>query len=286
LKQGVNAADYGVRSAEASLKEAKDNLSKTILISPVDGIVSKLGVEKGERVVGTSQMAGTEMMIIANLNDMEVDADVSENDIVRVSKGDTAIIDIDAFNEKKFRGVVIEVASSANTVGAGTDQVTNFSVKIRILKGSYADLMKGAVSPFRPGMSATVEIRTRKSGLVLSVPIQSVTTRDESIVKLNKSKEKKDEDDDNNVKKASDSKAAPTNEIVTECVFLTQSGKAVQRKVKTGIQDNNYIEIISGLKEGDEVIDGPYSAVSRILEDGNRIEVVAKDKLFEVAEEK
>lgn len=284
LKQNVNAAEFSVKSSEASLKEAKDNLSKTILMSPVDGIVSKLNVEKGERVVGTSQMAGTEMMIIANLNDMEVNADVSENDIVRVTKGDTAIIDIDAFNEKKFRGVVTEVASSANTTGVGTDQVTNFSVKIRILKESYTELLKDNTSPFRPGMSATVEIRTKKSPSVMSVPIQSVTTRDESIVKENDKKMNKE--DDGNVKKIDNTKAVSKDIVITECVFIVLNGKSVQRTVKTGIQDNNYIEILSGLKEGEEVIDGPYSAVSRTLKDGDKIEVVTKEKLFESVQEK
>lgn len=284
LKQNVNAAEYSVKSSEASLKEAKDNLSKTILISPVDGIVSKLNVEKGERVVGTSQMAGTEMMIIANLNDMEVNADVSENDIVRVAKGDTAIIDIDAFNEKKFRGLVTEVASSANTMGVGTDQVTNFSVKIRIIKESYTELIKDKMSPFRPGMSATVEIRTKKSPSVLSVPIQAVTTRDESVLK-EKEKNNKQEDD-GNAKKIDETKSVSKNTVITECVFIIQNGKAVQRTVKTGIQDNSYIEILSGLKDGEELIDGPYSAISRILKDGNKIEVVTKEKLFEAVQEK
>jgi len=276
LMQNVNAAEYNIKSAEASLKESKDNLSKTVLISPVDGIVSKLAIEKGERVVGTTQMAGTEMMIIANLNDMEINADVSENDIVRVSKGDTAIIDIDAFNDKKFKGVVTEVSSSANTVGVGTDQVTNFSVKIRLLRESYVELIKGKISPFRPGMSATVDIRTRKSFSKLSVPIQAVTTRDEKIGNAA----------DSHQKTGSDVKNTAAKNVVSECVFVYEKGKAKQRKVKTGIQDNNYIEIISGLKEGEEIIDAPYSAVSKILVDGNQVEKVEKDKLFESTEGK
>ena len=183
-KADVQAAKFNVKSAEASVKEAKDNLFKTTVFSPVDGTVSKLNVELGERVLGTSQMTGTEIMRIANLNSMEVSVDVNENDINRLSIGDTAIVEVDAFLDQSFKGVVTEIANSASVVGASADQVTNFPVKIRILSESYSKLNskdKNLASPLRPGLSATVEIQTEKTVNILTVPIQSVTTREDSV---------------------------------------------------------------------------------------------------------
>ncbi|MFN5706397.1 MAG: efflux RND transporter periplasmic adaptor subunit, partial [bacterium] len=181
-KADVEAARFNIKSAEASVKEAKDNLVKTTIFSPVDGTISKLNVELGERVVGTTQMTGTEMMRIANLSNMEVNVDVNENDINRLSVGDTASIEVDAFLDTKFKGIITEVANSASVVGTSADQVTNFTVKIRILSESYAHLMKGKSmpSPFRPGLSATVDIQTNKKTRILTIPIQAVTVRDDT----------------------------------------------------------------------------------------------------------
>jgi HlyD family secretion protein len=195
--QSVSGAIFNINSSQASLKEANENLNKTNIYAPVDGTVSKLSKEKGERVVGTNMMEGTEILRLANLNEMEVSVDVSENDIVRVSLGDTADVEIDAYIGKKFKGIVTEVANSANSSASSsiTDQVTNFTVKVRILRESYQDLLAGkslTYSPFRPGMSASVEIRTRREYNVLAIPIQSVTTRD-TTVKLTKSSKKAEE---------------------------------------------------------------------------------------------
>jgi len=183
-KQNVKAAEFNVKNAQATSKEASDNLGKTVIFSPVDGIVSKLNVEKGERVVGTSQMAGTEIMTIANVTEMEVNVDVNENDIIRLELGDTAEIEVDAYLEKTFLGIVTEIANSANSsLAMASDQVTNFPVKVRILRESYKDLIpngKESYSPFRPGMTATVEVRTNRVTSVLSIPVQSVTTREDT----------------------------------------------------------------------------------------------------------
>lgn len=270
-EQSVAAAEFNVKNAQASLTEASDNLSRTTIFSPVNGKVSKLNVEKGERVVGTSQMAGTEIMRIANLNEMEVNVDVNENDIVRLSLGDTADIEVDAYMGRKFKGVVTEIANSANTVGISADQVTNFAVKVRILRESYADLIPShdpAFSPFRPGMSATVDIHTHTVKNALSVPIQAVTTRTDSTV-TNKNEDEVGKEDTE----------------VEEVVFVDQDGIARLKKVKTGVQDNNFIEIVSGLSKADKVITGPYSAVSKSLKDSVRVTVVKKEELFAREEE-
>ncbi|HEX8516784.1 MAG TPA: efflux RND transporter periplasmic adaptor subunit [Bacteroidia bacterium] len=286
-EDNVDASEYNVKSTEASLKEANDNLAKTNIYSPVNGTISKLNKEKGERVVGTAQMEGTEIMRLANLNEMEVSVDVNENDIVRVHNGDTSLIEVDAYIERKFKGIVTEIANSANTTGVTAEQVTNFTVKIRILQESYADLMNDRnVAPFRPGMSATVDIQTKKANNVLTVPIQSVTTRADSSAFENKEGRDagKDEegDDDIVVKDEKDRSAdAPKEQVkIEECVFIMNEGKAKLVKVKTGIQDNNYIEIKDGLKEGDQVVSGPYSAIAKLLKDGTAIKKVEKNELF------
>jgi HlyD family secretion protein len=289
--ENVKAGEYTVQSSEASLKEATDNLAKTIIFSPVSGTVSKLNVEKGERVVGTSQMAGTEMMTLADLNAMEVNVDVNENDIVRIHNSDTADIEVDAYTNRKFKGIVTEVSNSANTTGVSTDQVTNFVVKIRILSTSYQDLMDPKnlhLSPFRTGMSATVDIRTKSENGVIAVPIQAVTPRSDSssLTKEDKADAKKGDSKEDNgemvVKDAKDKSHKKPNQDLKpkECVFVYEKGIAKQRVVKTGIQDNDYIQILSGLKEGDEVIYAPYTAVAKLLKNDSKVEKVDKDQLF------
>jgi HlyD family secretion protein len=275
-KQSVLSAEFNVQSFEATLKESRKSLTRTEIFSPVNGIVSKLSVEKGERVVGTSQMAGTEMMRIANLNDMEVSVDVNENDIIKVGLGDTSLIEVDAYPNRKFKGVVTEIANSATTSAQTTsDQVTNFVVKIRILRSSYEDLTTlfgKRKSVFRPGMSASVEIQTERVENVLVVPIEAVTVRQESALDTLVTEDEKDKKE----KKVTliDSK----NDV--EVVFINQDNKAKIRKVKTGIQDDKYIQILEGLKEKDQLISGPYSAISKTLKHGDLIKEVSKEELF------
>lgn len=284
-EDNVSAAEYNVKSTEASLKEASDNLAKTTIFSPVNGTVSKLNREKGERVVGTAQMEGTEIMRLANLNEMEVSVDVNENDIVRVHSGDTASIEVDAYVDRRFMGIVTEIANSANTTGVTAEQVTNFTVKIRILQESYQDLMNANSNrpPFRPGMSATVDIQTQKAIDIIAVPIQSVTTRSDSTAFKEKEKLKGDEQEADIVVKQDNEKNKKEQKEgikVEECVFVYVDGKVKKVNVKTGIQDNDYIEIKDGITPGQEVVAGPYSAIAKQLQDKMDVKKVEKDELF------
>ncbi|MDX9881468.1 MAG: efflux RND transporter periplasmic adaptor subunit [Prolixibacteraceae bacterium] len=265
----VKAAEFSVRSAEASVEEAREQLVKTKIYAPMSGTISKLNVEKGERVVGTNMYAGTEMMVIANLNKMEVKVDVNENDIVKVAKSDTALVEVDAYMGRKFKGLVTEIANSANTVGAATDQVTNFDVKVLLLKDSYADLIDsvaGSLYPFRPGMSATVDIQTETRENVISVPIQAVTTRvvenaDTTSVKEGKKEEKE------------------------EIIFVYADGKVYKKRVKPGIQDKDHIEITEGIKENDEIVIAPYNAINKTLKDSMAVQKVDEKELFKPKKE-
>lgn len=260
-KSEVDAAKFSVVSAEASLKEANENLVKTSIYSPMTGTVSMLLVELGERVAGTGLMAGTEMLRVADLSRMEAQVQVNENDVPHVKLGDTALIEVDAYPDRDFRGVVTEIASSAKTTGVSADQVTNFDVKILVLPKSYEDLvLAGNDSPLRPGMSATVEIRTNRKSDVIAVPIQSVTTRTDT------------------TKYAAD----PAKADVRTLVFITDGQRALAKDVKTGIQDNSYIEITSGISAGEKVISAPFSAISKRLSDSTLVEVVKKEALFSV----
>lgn len=271
-KQTVNAARFNVYSAQASMSEASKNLSRTTIVAPVDGTISTLNVEVGERVAGASQFgSGTEILRIADMAEMEVMASVNENEVVRLSLGDTAIVDVDAYPNKKFKGIVTEIGNSANVSGISADQVSNFDVTIQILSSSYADMIpKGAVdySPFRPGMSASVEIQTEKVKQVLSVPVQSVTTRDESELMVVDDKKKTDEKDN--------------HDGITEFVFVIENGIAKRRTVKPGVQDNEYIQILEGLKKDEVVIVAPYSAIAKKLQGEEKVEVVDRKNLFEV----
>ncbi len=262
-RQNVQASRFTVASSQASVDEAQENLSLTSVFAPMNGIVSKLSVEKGERVVGTSQMAGTEMLRIADLNRMEVRVDVNENDIIRVSVGDTAAIDVDAYSHtgREFEGIVTQIANTANDK-ASPDAVTEFEVRIRILNASYQDLIEEtARSPFRPGMTASVDIMTNKKNGVLTVPLAAVTTRE------------KEESED----KESDSEDDGKSEII-EVVFVNEDGVAKMTEVKTGISDFDNIEILEGVAEGSEVVAGPFLAVSKRLKDGDKIRKSEKNK--------
>jgi HlyD family secretion protein len=274
-RENVLVSDYGINSANARLKELRTSLQRTIITAPVSGIVSKLNVEKGERVVGTLQMTGTEMMRIANLRSMEVQVDVSENDILKVSLGDDADIEVDAYLGRKFKGKVSEIANSASNVGVGgatslnTDQVTNFVVKIRIDPASYLDLLKdGRRYPFRPGMSAAVDIFTNTADGTLSVPLIAVTAREE------KEADKKGAE----AVEVSQKETDKGKDDIKEIVFLVVGDTVTMREVKTGIQDNDYIEILSGLQENDKVVSGPYSAIARKLKGGSRIRLADEKK--------
>lgn len=263
-EQAAKSAEFGVAGSQASLKEIRTSLNRTTIVAPTNGIVSKLNVEKGERVVGTMQMTGTEMMRIANFNSMEVQVEVSENDILRVSLGDTADIEVDAYLDEKFKGIVTEIGSSAISTNISqemqltSDQVTNFIVKIRILPESYNNLPNKTM-PFRPGMSASVDINTNTERNAISIPIQAVTTREKE--------SKKDSTESKDL----------TEEDLDEVVFVIEADTARMIKVETGIQDNEYIQILSGLTAGQEVITGPYSTVSRKLESGKAVQRKEKD---------
>lgn len=272
----LKAANFNVESAQASLKEAEENLRKTSIYSPISGTVSKLNVELGERVLGTIQFAGTEIMRIANLNRMEARVSVNENDIVKVKIGDTALIEVDAYLDRKFKGIVTQIANSANVTGVTTDQVTNFEVRAFILEDSYKDLVSNRLnSPFRPGMSTTVDILTETRANILTVPIQAVTVRTDSsklaVTGFQKDGEvKKDED-----------KSAVKSDKPKEIVFITKGDTARIVEVKTGIQDNQFIEISEGLTGDEEVVTAPYSAVSRKLKDKTLVKKAkSKEDLF------
>ena len=276
-EESYKASQFQVKSAQAQLNQAQENLNRTNIYAPNIGTVSKLSVEVGERVTGASQFsAGTEIMRIANLDVLEVNVEVNENDIVQVSLNDTALIEVDAYLDRKFKGLVTEIATSANTTGVSADQVTNFDVKIRMLKDSYADLIRPRnpiPSPFRPGMSATVEIQTKRADNVLSVPIQAVTTRADSTGRQKTAREKREE-----------TKAASEKDNLQkktqEYVFIYKDGKAKLQKVQTGIQNSMYIEIKEGVKEGDEVITAPYRLVSKTLKNDDAVKKVDKKELF------
>jgi HlyD family secretion protein len=282
-EQDIHAAGFQVKSSEAGLKRAREDLTRTAIFAPNNGTVSKLSVEKGERVTGASQFSsGTEIMRIANLNEMEAQVEVNENDIVRVKLGDTALIEADAYLNRKFKGIVTEIATSANSTGTSVDQVTNFNVKIHILKDSYKDLLdpgRPDYSPFRPGMTTTVEIQTETAKDALSIPIQAVTTRvaKDSLYKYNAKSVTEKTDGDDKMEIVSSKKK--TGEI-QECVFVLDNGVAKKVNVKSGIQDNTYIQILSGLKEGQEIISGPYSAISKTLKDKDKVKKVDKKDLF------
>ncbi len=292
LTESVHSSESNVANFEASLKQAVDNLAKTTIYAPVTGTVSVLNKKKGERVVGTAQMEGTEILRLANLNEMEVQVDVNENDILRVEEGDTALIEVDAHDNRKFKGIVTEVSNSANTTGVTTDQVTNFPVKIRILRESYEDLVDPKHPDryvFLPGMSATVEIQTKSVYNVISVPIQSVTTRMDTAAKKGVDDQSASTSsggggDDNQPIVVGDTKnkEKKTEKTAIECVFVYSDGKVKLVPVVVGIEDNMYIEIVSGLKAGDEVVSAPYKAISTNLFNGAKVVKVTKEELSAV----
>ena len=274
---GKSSAYYNVKSAAATVNEAKDNLNRTTIYAPMSGTISLLNVELGERVVGTQQMAGTEILRVANLNNMEVEVDVNENDIVKVNIGDSTIVEVDAYLKKEFKGVVTEIANSA-AGNLAADQVTNFKVKVRIVEESYKDLTEGKpenYSPFRPGMTATVDIITKTRENAISVPISAIVIKADTS-STRKPYGKKSEFEEENSSK---------EEEKFECVFVNVNGKAKLRVVKTGIQDDTNIEIVEGLSKDDKIITGPYNMVSKTLKPGDLIEEKNKKRISSVEKE-
>ncbi|MGA9637990.1 efflux RND transporter periplasmic adaptor subunit [Flavobacterium sp.] len=269
-KATKQAAYFNVQSALASVNEAQDNLGRTLIYAPATGTISMLNVELGERVLGTQQMAGTELLRVANLNNMEVEVDVNENDIVKIKEGDDATIEVDAYLKKKFKGVVTSISNSASST-LSADQVTNFKVKVRIVKESYQDLLVGksaTYSPFRPGMTATVDIVTKTKSNVLNVPISSIVVKSDTTSTKVLEKESVPSNDEKVVKK----------DRKLECVFVKTGDKAKIRIVKTGIQDDSNIEILSGLKKGEVVITGPYNTVTKDLNSGDKVLMKKKNE--------
>jgi HlyD family secretion protein len=277
-KQGIRGGQAAVQSAQANLAKANKDLSRTAVLAPMDGVVSLLSVKKGERVVGSNMMAGTEMLRIADMSKIEIRVDVGESDIPKLHLGDSAIVTVDAYTDRKFKGIVTQIASSFN--GASTQNalantstdVTNYKVYVRLLPESYSDLLGKTVFPFRPGMSASADIQTKTHVNVLSVPINAVTTRE-----INDSTKKSSGIVDNAA-----AKAATLDDELEVVVFLVDKEGMVKKvKVKTDIQDINNIEITEGLKEGDDIITGPYDVVSKLLKEKDKVKVVDKKDLFE-----
>lgn len=272
----------GVRSAQANLERASKDVSRTTIVAPMDGVVSLLNVKKGERVVGTAQMAGTEMLRIADMRRIEIRVDVTENDIPKVNIGDSAVITVDAYINRKFKGIVYQVASSqtgaataAATSSVTTNEVTNYKVFITLLPESYADLIdpdKPNRFPFKPGMTASADIQTFRKENILSIPLNAVTTRE------------RDENDKESKEKTANpfSDTEDDTRDVVVFVYDPATKKVVKTKVKTGIQDTRYIEVMQGVSSGQQVVAEPYTAISKLLKDGTKVVVVEKEKLFEV----
>lgn len=276
-KESIKSGEAQIQGVRAQLARAEKDLARTSILAPMDGIVSSMGVKKGERVVGTAQMAGTEMMRVADMKSIEVRVDVGENDITKVKIGDTALVEVDAYNNRKFKGIVYKIAnpvSTATSAMASSTEVANYKVHIRLFTESYQDLIKeNAKFPFRPGMTASADIQTKSKVNVISVPLNAVTTRD----KEGQGKETKVS---SNATTTNEEPAKPDEEM-SEVVFVLQKDNKVKMiKVKTDIQDLNYIQV-EGVKVGDVVITGPYSTVSKSLKDGELVKPVTKEKLFE-----
>lgn len=287
-QDNINASQASVTGAVASLARANKDISRTTIVAPMDGVISLMLVKKGERVVGTAQMTGTEMMRVADLNSIEVQVDVSESDIPKVKIGDSAVVEVDAYNSRKFKGIVYKIAnpSTAATTSStnASTTITNYQVHIRLLADSYRDLLaKGRAFPFRPNMTGNADIQTSTHSGVLSVPLNAVTTRDKNEPKDGENKKsdasKKEEKKDDNAASQPNNNNKGGDDL-QEVVFVRQAdGKVKKVVVTTGIQDINNIEIKSGLKVGDEVITGPYDVVSKQLKDGTLVKVVSKDEL-------
>jgi HlyD family secretion protein len=284
-QQNIRSLKANVQGTQTGLTRANKDLSRTTLVAPMDGVISSLKIKRGERVAGNSFNVGTEMMTVADMSVLEVRVDVGENDIVKVNIGDSADVEVDAYNNRKFKGVVTQIASSTKTSAASavSNDVTNYEVRIRLDKDGYQDLIDPAKPkkfPFRPGMNANADIKTKRMDNVLAVPITAVNARvkgsDQNIADKKKEAEKTKKDEG-----VEDQQAVSISDELEEVVFVLQKDGTVKKLVvKSGIQDINYIEIRSGLSGGEEVVTGPYNAISKTLKDGAKVTVVPKDKLF------
>ncbi len=289
VKASVQSARASVQTAQASLQKANTDLGRTAIIAPMDGVISLLNVKKGEKVAGNSFNVGTEMFRIANMDKIEIRVDVGENDVPKVKVGDSALVTVDAYSDRKFKGLVTQIASSNNgassQLGAASTDVTQYKVYIRIIKDSYTDLLGKGTFPFRPGMSANADIQTKTQKDVIAVPINAVTTREKGdtlAVGKGKAKNNGSGDDEKDDEDANKARNNAEEEILT-VVFVKDKDNKVSRKVvKTGIQDINNIEITEGLKTGEEVITGPYDVVSKTLRIGTKVKVVDKKELFDL----
>ncbi len=287
-KQNIKGLEAGVRTAQTGLSSANKNLGRTTLVAPMSGVISSLSIKKGERVAGNAFSLGTEMMRVADMSILEVRVDVGENDVVKVHLGDSADVEVDAYNNRKFKGIVTQIASSTkgglSASSLSSTDVTQYEVRIRLDKNSYADLIdptKPKSFPFRPGMNASADIKTKRRENVLAVPINAVTTRvqgsDKTIADKKKEEEKKQK-----AEGETDPTVSVDSDELEEIVFVVQKdGKVKRVKVKTDIQDINYIEVKEGLAAGDEVVTGPFNAISKTLKDGAAVKIVPKEKLFE-----
>jgi len=285
-KENIKSLKAEVQTSQTGLTKANKDLTRTVLVSPMKGVVSSLKVKKGERVAGNSFNIGTEMMTIADMSEMEVRVDVGENDIVKVNYGDSADIEVDAYNNRKFKGIVTRIASSTKTSAGSvvtSNDVTSYEVRIRLNKDSYKDLIdpsKPGKFPFRPGMNASADIKTKRHDNVLSIPIMSVNARVKGSDKSMSDKKKEEEAKKPEDNPMSNEPVVASDELEEVVFVLQKDGKVKKVIVKTGIQDINNIEVLQGLKEGDEVITGPYNAISEKLKDGMKVKVVAKEELF------
>lgn len=278
--QNIRSLQASVQSSQTGLTKANKDLSRTTITAPMSGVISSLKVKKGESVAGNAFNVGTEMMTVADMSVLEVRVDVGENDIVKINIGDSADVEVDAYNNRKFKGIVTKIASSTTTGLSSqmSNDVTNYEVRIRLDKDSYKDL-SNKTFPFRPGMNASADIKTNRKDRVLAVPITSVNARvkgsEQSVA------EKRKEDEKRNTENANEEVVEIDDELEEIVFVLQQDGSVKKVTVKSGIQDINYIEILNGLKEGEEVVTGPYNAISKTLKDGTKVKVVTKDKLFE-----
>jgi HlyD family secretion protein len=277
----IQSSRASAQSAQANLQKAQKDLGRTVIVAPSNGVISLLSVKKGEKVAGNSFNVGTEMMRIADMNKIEVRVDVGENDIPKVKLGDSALIDVDAYSNRKFKGIVTQIASSNNGAAAQnalsntTNDVTQYKVYIRLLPESYMDLIGKGSFPFRPGMSASADIQTQTHVNVLSVPINAVTTREKS--DSTKTDKKKNSSSDITTSGSSNS----SDDLDVVVWVMDKDNKVKKVKVKTSIQDINHIEITEGLKEGEEVVTGPYDVVSKTLKEESKVKVVDKKELFD-----
>jgi HlyD family secretion protein len=278
-REGLKSSEASIQSSLAQLQRADKDISRTVITAPMSGIISLMNVKKGERVAGNSFNIGTEMMRVADMRSIEVRVDVGENDIPKVKLGDTAVVEVDAYSNRKFKGLVYKIANpSGNSLtGGASTEVTSYKVHIRLLPASYVDLTKSTHGfPFRPGMNASADIQTKTRSNVLSVPLNAVTPRDKNASAMQDSKDKAASDGTNTEKKSAQ------DDDIDLVVFLLQPNQRVKQvKVKTAVQDLNYIEVLGGIKAGDQVITGPYSTVSKTLKDSTLVKVVPKEQLFE-----